>query len=89
MILAAASMVVNTATPVRHVAPPNTNMEIENSNDVSEKNIEIDARDAANKSKKQIVKEDAEPETDEPTPSGGPKAWLYVLATFLMFISAW
>ena len=68
-------------------APQSTDME--HSSDIPEKKTEFDARDAAKKTKEQTVKENAEPENDAPTPNGGPKAWLFVIATFLMFVSAW
>ena len=71
------------------IAPQSMDMKIEHSGDVPEKKTEFDARDAANKTEKWYVKENAKPQNDAPIPSGGAKAWLYVLATFFMFISAW
>ncbi|CAD6593884.1 MAG: hypothetical protein ASARMPREDX12_007756 [Alectoria sarmentosa] len=68
-------MSTNTAILEHDIAPQSTDMEIE--------------LNAANTTEEQTVKEDSELENEAPTPSGGPKAWSYVLATFLMFISAW
>jgi len=49
---------------------------------------ELDVRDATNNTEKEVVN-DADAENDAHPISGGLKAWLYVLATFLMFVSAW
>ena len=63
-------------------------METEHNSDIVKK-TKSDARDTAEKTEELIVKEEAESESDVPPPSGGLKSWLYVFATFLMFISAW
>ena len=81
-------MSTNTATIEHDVAPQSTNMDIQHMGDVSEKKTELDTRDAVNKTEDQTVDE-AEPESDAPPPNGGAKAWLYVLAAFFIFISAW
>lgn len=63
----------NTATIENDIAPQSTDTDIKHSSDVSEKKTELDSTDAANKTEEH-VKEDAEPEIDTPSPSGGPKA---------------
>ena len=82
-------MVENTATTEHDIAPQSTDMEIQHSSDLSEKKTELDARDSENQTVEETVRKDAEPENDGPPPNGGVKAWLCVLATLFMFISAW
>lgn len=67
----------NTAAAQHDLAPHNRDM-----------GIEFDVRHTTDNIEENIVT-DAEPEDDANSPNGGLRAWLYVLATFFMFISAW
>ena len=78
----------NTAAAQHKPALPTGDTETKVSSDTSEKNIELGTGDAASNVGGNAVR-DARPAADPYPPSGGLKAWLYVLATFFMFISAW
>jgi hypothetical protein len=66
-------------------------METTDSEDTPEKNIEVSDGPGEVECGIRGVKENEAPadEAQQPGPSGGLKAWLFVLATFLLFISAW
>ena len=64
-------------------------METTDSEDTSEKNIELGTGGEAEGGVGGNGVRVARPENEPPHPSGGLKAWLFVLATFLIFISAW
>ena len=64
------------------------NMEAKVSRDASEKKATLGKGAAADNVEEDNVKDDGL-ELDSKLPSGGLKAWLYVLTAFLMLISAW
>jgi hypothetical protein len=78
----------NTAAAQHKLALPTGDTETTVSSDTSEKNTRLDTGDAVSNVGGNAVT-DSGPAADPHPPSGGLKAWLYVLATFFMFISAW
>jgi len=65
--------------------------ETTDSEDTSEKNVEVsDGLEGAECGVRGVEGNELPAnEAQQPVPSGGLKAWLFVLATFLLFISAW
>lgn len=78
----------NTTNTQHDLAPSYEDVEIHTSRHISESKPELNAQEAAGTLEDLIV-EDAESEDHTYSPRGGLKAWLYVFATFLLFISAW
>ena len=80
-----------TATMEHKAAFPyeDTKTGICNNKNNSEKNVDFEKRDAVGSIGGDAVTEAVPADEEPPLASGGLKAWLDVLATFFMFMSAW